>query len=366
MKHGGNRRFYEVSSKRPLVDFSSNINPLGYPSDLESHWTKAFPRVREYPPIFYEEAREHVAQYLGCTAEDVVLGNGVVELIDGIMSLDRPLVLMQPCFGEYEDRGRIRGRKIISIVANEDLTLPEDFEDQVPEHSMVFLGNPNNPTGYRIPKDRLLYMVQELRKKDCFLILDEAFFEFCPIDYDSVHLFREENFKNLFILRAATKFFGLPGVRLGYGCGDRRLVAHLKRTLAPWSVNLFALAATEVIFKDLDFIEKSRQFTATQRKWMLEELGRIPGVQVYPSLSNFILLGIASWREEYFEHLLEKGFLVRTCTSFKGLQTSHIRVAVKGARENRELIDALSDILKGEYDVREETHGHRIQEHGHH
>lgn len=348
MKHGGNRLFYEASSKRSLVDFSSNINPLGYPKELESHWIEAFPRVKEYPPILYEEARGHVAHYLGCGAEEVVLGNGVVELIDGLMSLDRPLVLLQPSFGEYEDRGRIRGREIVAIDATEDLTLPEDFEEKVPEHSMVLLGNPNNPTGFRIQKDRLLRLVEHLRQKDCFLILDEAFFEFCPMDYDSILLFREENFKNLFILRAATKFFGLPGVRLGYGCGDERMVAHLRQTLPPWSVNLFALAATEVIFHDRDFIEKSRQLIASETGKMVEELGNIPGVFVYPTASNYILLRILSWTEEHFKQLLERGILVRTCTSFAGLNTPHIRVAVKSPQDNRQLIRALREILKGE------------------
>ena len=173
-----------------------------------------------------------------------------------------------------------------------------------------------------------------------FLALDEAFFEFCPPDYDSIHLFYGK--PNVFVIRAATKFFGLPGLRLGYAYTVPQFVQHYQDVALPWRINAFADLAGQTIFQDKAYIERSQQSMAEQRDFMLEQLQKMENLHPYPTDANFILVKLLhTTEEELFLRLVRHGFLIRKASSFVGLDESFIRLAIKDECSNRRFLAAL-------------------------
>lgn len=353
MKHGGDTYTYSKLYDKNLIDFSSNINPLGYPKGVEFQWIKEFQKVKVYPDTKYNELRESISDYLKCQKDEVVVGNGSMELIDSILCNYSTVQFFIPSFGEYEERAKIRNKNIVSIALDEAMRVNMDsLSESLKEGSILIMGNPNNPTGLRLSKDKLLKLYQIVKDKKGMLVLDEAFFEFCPEDYDSIELFRPYEFENVFIIRAATKFFGLPGLRLGYGCTNKKLAEKLRMELNPWSVNAFAEIAGRYIFKDEDYILESKNYIERERDFLLESLKELKGIKVYPSQANFILIKLMDRTEtQALQYFLERGFLIRTCDGFSGLEGAHIRIAVRTHEENVELMETFKDFLKEEEDV---------------
>lgn len=348
MKHGGDILSYSEQYSADLLDFSSNINPLGFPKGLKEHWMNTLGNVQKYPDIKYRHLKENIANYLKCDSEEVLLGNGVVEIIDSVMRLKDRVHLVYPSFGEYLDRALIHGKTVESSLYNADYSINiETLKAKLSENTILFLGNPNNPSGLRVEKKILLEIYNLVLDRDCILVLDEAFYEFCPEDYDSIELFRTNDFKNVVILRAATKFFALPGLRFGYGCTGREMCDFLESTRLPWSISYFADSSGEYIFNQKEYIEISKKYIKKERNFLLTELSRFKGIHVFPTDSNFILIQLLSHsEEEVFHFFLKHGILVRTCSSFQGLDFPCIRIAIRREDENKKLLTVFQQLLE--------------------
>jgi threonine-phosphate decarboxylase len=347
MEHGGDLLTYKKEYAGELIDFSSNINPLGTPEGLHKAIIEDFDKLEAYPDILYRELKESVADYLKCESKNIILGNGAVEIINNcIMFFDR-VVLFVPSFSEYELRARVHKKELLSIGCLDDFSIRLDIlKKELKKGDLLILGNPNNPTGLRIPESTLVEIYNCVKEADAFLLLDEAFYEFCPEDYDSILLFKDEGYKNVAVIRAATKFFALPGARLGYACASNRTVQMIQTIELPWTINSVANTAGQFIFKDLDYIKKSKEYIQTERDYLLEELKKIEGIEPYHSHTNFILIKLLDFDEEYiFWQLLKKGILVRKCSSFEMLSNNHIRIAVKDRSKNEILIAALKELI---------------------
>ena len=177
------------------------------------------------------------------------------------------------------------------------------------------------------------------------MLLDEAFYEFCPEDYDSIEIFKPYSFANVGIIRAATKFFGLPGIRLGYGCISEKLIKEYEKIELPWSVNALANTAGEYIFKCKDYIEESKTYIEKERQFLLKELSKIQGMNIFNTHTNYILIKLLKWNEEYiFNFFLKRGLVIRKCSSFNGLDDSYIRVAIKNRKNNERLIKTFIEL----------------------
>lgn len=343
MIHGGDVLTYKHLYNGEIIDFSSNINPLGYPSGLKESILSGIAEITKYPDIKYRRLRKNVGEYLGCSPDEVIVGNGAVEIIDGITGMFNRVIVVVPCFMEYILRPGILGKEVVKIGLNDDFSINEEkLLNVVRKGDLILLGNPNNPTGRRIDKDVLLNIQKCAEKRGSFLLLDEAFYEFCPPDYDSIKLFRGS--KNVCIIRAATKFFGLPGIRLGYAYADSSVVKCFDERSLPWSINAFADAAGDCIFKDKDFIEKSKRYIDEQRGYITNELKRLGTIRIFETSTNFMLIKLLHGNEDtLFEFMIKRGIMIRKASSFYGLDNSYVRIAIKDGEKNKYLIQCFKE-----------------------
>lgn len=350
MKHGGDLISYKDYYQGELVDYSSNINPLGIPQGLKEKIIEDFYSIEAYPDIKYRGLKKSLSDYLGSKKENILVGNGAVEIIDIFINIAERVVLMTPSFGEYEDRALIHKKEVLSISYRDDFGLDmKSLKENLKEGDLLILGNPNNPDGLRIEKNILLDLYRLVRERQAKLLLDEAFFEFVPEDYDSLELFKEHNYESIGIIRAATKFFAIPGLRLGYGVTSLKLKEEVEAYQLPWSVNALANIAGQYIFEDKSYIKNSKDYIQRERNYMLKELNKISGISLYHTHTNYILIKLLKYNEEYiFERLLKEGFLIRKCASFKGLGDDHIRIAIKDRKNNEKIIEALKTHMRGE------------------
>lgn len=352
MKHGGDLLTYANEYKGQLVDFSSNINPLGIPEGLTEELIDSFKDMEAYPDIKYRKLKDSIAKYLKCNSNNILVGNGAVEIINNFIIPGKRIISMAPAFSEYEERAVAHGKKVEIIKYNEDYSIDiKAIEEVIGKDDLLILGNPNNPTGLRIPEKDLMSVYELLIRKNAFLLLDEAFYEFCPRDYDSIEIFKKYNYENVGIIRAATKFFALPGIRLGYGCTSPEKVIEIEKVQLPWSVNSLADSAGQFIFTQDDYIKKSKEYIEEQRNFILDELSSLEGITIYNTHTNYILIKLLDWSEDFaFKHFLKHGIVVRKCGTFKELEGEHIRIAIKDRENNKRIIEAFKRLVEREED----------------
>lgn len=346
MIHGGDTLSYKDLYEGELIDYSSNINPLGTPEGLHKELIEGFHTLNAYPDIHYRKLKDSVAAYLNCQIKNVLVGNGAVEIIDNfIIKADR-VIVFTPSFAEYELRALVHGKELEYIPYKEDFHIDiKSLEGKIKKDDLLILGNPNNPTGLRIEKKTLLDLYKVIKKQNAYLLLDEAFYEFCPEDYDSIELFKDKDYKNVGVIRAATKFFSLPGIRLGYACASKEKVDEIKKVELPWSINSLADIAGQFIFKDKEYIKKSKDYIEDERQFILNNLKKIRGIRPYKTQTNYMLIKSEKWDEDYlFRHFLSRGIIIRKCSSFLGLEKDHIRVAIKDRKNNERLIKAFKEL----------------------
>lgn len=346
MIHGGDILSYQDMFNGKIIDFSSNINPLGYPTGLKNMIIDNFDELVKYPDIQYRNLKKEISNYIGCQNNEVVVGNGAVDIINNFSMMFKRVVVVIPCFLEYIERPRMFGKEVIMLPLKKDFSIDSDLiRKTLRSGDLLILGNPNNPTGKRIGREVLLEIHGMVEEHNCFLLLDEAFYEFCQFDYDSIELFK--NSKNICIIRASTKFFALPGIRLGYGFTCSEIVEKYNSIALPWNINAFADIAARTIFKDDRYIQKSKEYIACQRKFLICELEGIEIIKAYETHCNFILIKLLKGDEdEIFNFLLGKGILIRKASSFEGLDKSFIRIAVKSYEDNKYIVNCLRDYMQ--------------------
>ncbi len=326
-----------------LLDFSQNINPLGAPKDaLEAARRALYEDSSRYPDLEYTGLREALAAYLGVGAEMVVPTNGGAEALflaaRAAATGGRALVL-EPTFSEYAAAARASGMEPVRRVARRreeegfgwDPTSYRDLEGV----SVVFLCNPNNPTGDMLGRDEVLEVAACVEEAGAVLVVDEAFADFVPeiSVTDMVD-------RGLWVARSFTKFFAIPGLRLGcLLCDDAGLVQALQPS---WPVNAVAAAAGIAAVRDRGFAEASIAEVARLREDLFGALDAIPGLRPFPGAANFLLV---RGPDGLPERLARRSVLVRGCGPFYGLGPQYFRVAVRSAEENGRLVAAIKEEL---------------------
>lgn len=339
MEHGGIVLDYSLNEK--LIDFSSNINPLGYPRSVDRAILGNLEKLKVYPDFRHRRVLSNVSSYLNVPSNFVSVGNGSMELLDLIISNFEEVVLFEPCFSEYEIRAGIQGKKVQKHRLDEGRR-PDPEKLILGKKTLLILGNPNNPTGCRISSDLLAQIYEKVIFSGAHLLLDEAFFEFCPEDYDSVQLFYSDGYRHVSILRAATKFFGLPGLRFGYAAASEEMTDFIRERQLSWTLNAFVAPVSEVIFRDADFIERSKRYMEEERFFLKKSYEHLSAFDYCETHANFYLLKCLKYSaEEVFQFLLSAGILARNTSNFEGLDGEFLRFAIRTHEENILLLDQL-------------------------
>ena len=337
--HGGDVYKYDH-----CLDFSANCNPLGTPQSVKLAIIDSVEDLSDYPRVGCGPLKEAIADYEHTKKEYLICGNGAADLI---FSLSRALnpkkaLLPAPTFAEYEQALISVGCEISRYYLKEenDFCIQKDYPDVLKREKpdIIFLCNPNNPTGITIPQDLLEEILETCAMQGIFMVVDECFLDF--VKDPEKHTLKEklEKYPGLFILKAFTKRYAIPGVRLGYGlCSDRKLMERMELCVQPWNVSTMAQAAGIQALTETEYVEEGRQLVFREAQWLKDELVRI-GYKVFPSEANYIFF---KGPEELFDFCLRKRILIRDCSNYPGLTRGYYRIAVKRHEENVKLIEVL-------------------------
>lgn len=347
--HGGNIYQAQEEYKGKIIDFSANINPLGLPQKVKREVFKNFASVLHYPDPEAKSIKKKIAQYWGIGEENILVGNGSVELIYLVMLTYRPkkVLIPSPTFSEYERAVKELGGtpKFLSLQGKEGFRLNLDGLSSLGEFEAIFICNPNNPTGSLLLEEP--QRVMDLPGK--LMVVDEAFMDFLSQEKDYTLIWKAIKNKYLIVLRTFTKIFALPGLRIGYLVAHKEIVSELKGHRLPWSVNAFAQIAAEVVLDAKEHIRKTREFIEKEREFLFREIGRIKGLRPYSSVVNFLLVRIEKnnmTASSLAKKLLRYGILIRDCSNFRSLGHKFIRIAVRSHNENLYLLKHLKEVLE--------------------
>lgn len=350
--HGG-----DVYRNRVKMDFSANIGPFGMPESVREAAIRGVLASTAYPDSEAEELRNGIAGKEGVLPEQIVCGNGAAEVIYHLAAALKPkhALLLAPTFSEYEHALRTVGCQCRYYFLREKngFRIMPDILDQITEViDLVLICNPNNPTGVICPKDLYFPLMETCRLRNCVLAVDECFQDFLleedRLSFMDIWKSAEERRRgHLFVLKAFTKMYGIPGLRMGYGIStDRELVRKMKRERQAWNVSMPAQYAGFAALKEEDFAEKTRNYVAKEREWMKKALAAM-GFHVFDSKANYIFFK-NPYRAELYDQCLKKGILIRKCENYLGLDASFYRIAVKTREENEELLRCLESIVRRE------------------
>jgi adenosylcobyric acid synthase len=352
--HGGN--IHKLRSRPGVetgrfVDFSASINPLGPPTWYRQLVNRTLEMTAHYPDPENSELTRAAALVHDVTPEQIVPGNGVSELIftlPRLFGVDRAVVPV-PSYGDYRHACEAAGLSVETFRLKAEDEYCVDFEamrscleNDRNRRALVWLGQPNNPTGTTFGIDRFTAFCPDF--ENTIFVVDESFADFVE-GYTSVITL---NLPNVVVLRSLTKFYGVPGLRVGYSVSSAAMAKVIEEALPTWSVNTLAQAFAAKALGDLEYAERTRLFVTTERMRFSARLAEIRGLEVLKGEANFLLLHLASGSsEDLSRKLLEAGFAVRTCEDFDGLDAGHFRVAVRNERENNELCGAIAGMLSG-------------------
>jgi L-threonine-O-3-phosphate decarboxylase len=326
-----------------VLDFSVNRNPFGPPSRVRKVWQGL--HLERYPDRECLALRPALAKRHGCAPEQVWVGNGTSELI-WLLALaylqpGDPLLVVSPTFGEYTVAGKLMGAQVEVFAARQgdgfrlDVdALAARLDEARPR--LTFLCNPNNPTGVYLGQVAVEALLAANPRG--LLILDEVYVPFVAEAWDSSSLLETGR---LVVLRSLTKDYALAGLRLGYLLAAAEIVEAVRRVQPPWSVNTVAQAAALAALQEKAYLQHTLAQTAVAKAELTRELTAL-GLHVWPSATHFFLVEVGDAAATR-RGLLERGILVRDCTSF-GLP-AFVRVATRRPEENRRLVAAWRELL---------------------
>ena len=383
--HGGNiYKIFREKNIKEILDYSSNINPYGIPESLRKRITKNLEILERYPDPDYIELRQKLAHLNKVDVSNIILGNGATEIIFLFMKVINPkkILIAAPTFGEYERAVKATERVEDSIILGNSNKKKDDekssgkqkieieyFElkesdyfklnihnlknELEKKYDLLIICNPNNPTGKFLKLSETEQILKECNKYNTKLFIDEAFIDFLKDGMKESIINTKENKQNLFVARAFTKFFAIPGLRLGYGIYfDKKLEKGISEKKEPWSVNNIAEMAGLTVLDDTEYIEKTLKWITEEKTYVYEKLNEISGIKPYKTEVNFITVKI----EDNFilkglnvkilrKKMLEQGILIRDASNFNFLDERFFRLAIKDRENNDRVIETLKKIF---------------------
>ncbi len=328
-----------------IIKLASNENPLGPSPAALAAMQKAITQLHLYPDgnAFY--LKQKLAEKLGLSPANLILGNGSNEIIEfvghALLGPGVDVIVSQYCFAIYPIVARIFGANPIVVPAKYyGHDLPAMLAAITPQTKVVFVANPNNPTGTLAPRADVLRLVNEV-PKNVLLVMDEAYIEFLDDAVDLLPGIRAGERPNLLIMRTFSKIFGLAGLRLGYGIAQPELIAALEKIRQPFNINSIAQAGALAALDDAEHVKKTRANNAEGLKFITESLQKM-GLEIIPSAANFILVRVGDG-QRVFNELQKQGVIVRPLGGYQ--MPEWIRISIGSAPENTRCLAALKKVL---------------------
>lgn len=335
--HGGD--IYSYNSD--ILDFSANINPFGMPNSVKEAIINSIDKSVHYPDPVCKNLISEIGKKENLPDENIICGNGAADIIYRIVYGLKPkkALILAPTFAEYEQSLKSINCEIIYHNLYDDFVLDEGIINKIKDVDMVFICNPNNPTGVLTNKELLEKILFECEKHDAMLVLDECFNEFLenPDDFTLKEYINKS--KNLIIIKAFTKIYAMAGIRLGYGLvSNKTYIEILYKAGATWNVSVIAQEAGIAALKEDDYVEKTRELIIKERSYLTRELKEL-GFRVYNSMANYIFFNcdLTNLKEE----LIKYNILIRDCSNYIGLSKGFYRIAVKLPEENKYFIESI-------------------------
>ena len=339
-----------LKQSKEMLDYSANINPLGIPAGVARALKNAVADCVNYPDPFCRELRAGLSRYFSLPAEMIYCGNGAADVLFRIMTALRPkrTLVLAPTFADYEKAAVSAGSKIDYFTLydkNEFAVTPEILKAITKRTEMVVLCNPNNPTGKLIDKELLLTVLRHCEGLHIPLLVDECFLDFVK-DIDKYSLLDQlAGHPGLIILKAFTKIFAIPGVRLGFCLtSDAALTDKLYACGQDWNVSVLAQAAGVAALEETDYLEETRELISVEKAYLSTQL-RLIKLQVFDSAANYLLIK-TTHNYPWPEKLKKQHILIRDCSNYHGLSEGYYRIAVKTRRDNRKLIKIMKELVK--------------------
>jgi len=317
--HGGNIYKFQREGKNNILDYSSNINPLGVAQKFIDIAKENFDKLVNYPDPYYIELRKKIAEFNSVDMDNIIVGNGATEILFLYIRALKPkkVLILAPCFAEYERALKSVSTKIEYFELKESdnfypniINLKKEIENN--NYDLLLFCNPNNPTGQFIKLEDIKEIIETCENKNTKIFIDEAFIEFIENWKEkTVSLLKN---KNIFIMRAFTKFFAIPGL---------------------------------IMLDDKEYIEKSEKWILEEKKFMYKELSKFQNIKVYKTECNFILIKLSNISSESLrEKMIERNILIRDASNFKFLDYHFVRLAIKDRKSNLKMLETLTKFVE--------------------
>lgn len=351
-EHGGQIHHWREKHDT-LLDFSANINPLGLSARIKEAITEHLNDVIHYPEPRSRTLQKAIADHYKIPFERIFVSNGAAESLYFLTSILKPksAMILAPTFSEYEKSLAAQNAKIISVPLQEDFSIDwERIEKIIEEVDIAYFGNPNNPIGELISIDHWESIMEIAERANTYVVSDESFLDFLPnagTEYSGISL--QDKYPHLFILRSLTKFYSLPGLRLGFCSADPSLVKKLENHSDCWNVNSLAQQAGVAGLSDITYQEKTRNLLPLWQNHMKECLRGCDFLTFFEPTVNFILCRLMSEEitaKKLAEKTAELGLLIRDAGNFDRLDPYYFRLAIRQEDENMEAVQILQKAWK--------------------
>ena len=340
--------------KEAIVNFAGNVNPLGLPASVKEAVATHADLFSSYPDREYLSLRNVLSNYCDVPADYILPGNGSSELIALLIEARAPkhTLILGPTYSEYSRELTFSGSTQDYYHLQETSDFRPDLEDLFHTlsdgYDFLIICNPNNPTSSAIFRDELKELLAFCKRKNIFVMIDETYVEFAPDISAITAVPLTKQFSNLMVLRGVSKFYAAPGMRFGYGItGNSEFLKTMREKQIPWSLNSLGAFAGEMLFQDHDYYQQTRNLILSERQKMYETIKTLPTFKIYPAYANFLLVkilkdGVTSF--DVFERCIQKGLMIRDCSSFQCLEGEYVRFCIQMPEENQRLLDLLQTI----------------------
>ena len=337
------------------MDFSASINPFGPPDWVQTAIHANIKFIRHYPDPKQRDLLAHLASFLQIKEEYIIVGNGACESIYLLANLlqGKNILIPSPTFIEYETAALAWNNTVLKfpqIKESNGFCFPyEEVMGELSWADAIYICNPNNPTGKSIEYSLLIALLDNAIKTNTLVIVDESFLIFAASYKKETLLNVLDNYPNLIIISSLTKFFAIPGIRIGYmATSNTAILNKLKKQIPTWNVNIFAQLIVPDMLIDERFMSQSIELIKEAKNEFFEGLNKIETLRIYPSAANFFLVKLCGniHADELSQQLAKSNIIIRNCSNFRGLDDTYIRVSVMRKEQNNVLLQGLSLLLR--------------------